>query len=63
MTYEEMMRYCHRHRESDGLCRISSACSGPCQSNLARDYKDEKENITIYRGGNYGSCRFEVTED
>lgn len=63
MTYDQMMQYCERHRESDRFCSLSSACSGPCRSNLASDDANEINGIKIYRGGNYGSCRFEVTED
>ena len=62
MTYDEMLAYCDHHRETDGFCFISSACSGPCPSNLACDYP-MPEGVTVYRGGNYGACRFEVEDE
>ena len=63
-TYEDMMKFCRNHREADGFCRCSSACSGPAPSNLACDHEEElPEGVTIYRGGNYGSCCFYVKED
>lgn len=48
-TYSDIMKYCRSNRESDGFCRLSSACSGPCYSNLASDYPvaDGKE---VFRG-------------
>ena len=61
MTYEEMYQYCESQREADGFCWVFSACSGPCRSNLACDYP-MPEGITVYRGGNHGSCCFEVEE-
>lgn len=61
MKYEEMIDYCNSNRGADGFCRCSTACSGPCMSNLAADYP-MPEGVTVYRGGNYGSCRFEVEE-
>ena len=61
MTYQEVMAYCRDNREPDGFCSICCSCSGPSESNLAVDYPHE-EGITILRGGNYGSCYFEVEE-
>ncbi len=63
MTWQEVWDYCDRHRESDGFCSISCGCSGPTYSNLACDYEDERPGIAILRGGNYGSCYFEVKDD
>ncbi len=62
ITYEEMYEVCNRNREEDGFCRVCCACSGPCQSNLARDYNEQlPENVTIYRGGG-NSCKFYVQD-
>ncbi len=61
MTYDEVMAYCEGKRESDGFCSVCCSCSGPTYSNLAWDYP-QPEGITIMRGGNHGSCYFEVEE-
>ena len=73
ITESDMHTYCNNNRESDGFCRCSSACSGPCYSNLQRDHDDLKrlkksnpkkyENVHVYSGGNYGSCTFYVREE
>ena len=65
MTYDEMLAYCEEHRGEDRFCGLSSSCSGPCRSNLYSDDKFERQHkgIEVYRGGSYGSCRFEVAED
>lgn len=62
MKYDEMMAYCESNREEDRFCRCSTACSGPCISNLSFDYPFP-EGVVVYRGGNHGSCRFEVEDD
>ena len=59
ITYEEMDAFCASQREADGFCRCSTACSGPSPSNLACD-RPFPEGAEVYRGGNHGSCRFEV---
>ena len=56
MTEENMYQYCENNRGKDRFCNCSSACSGPCQSNLACDYPLPDGVTAIYRGGNYGSC-------
>lgn len=61
MTYDEMQAYCEGNREADGFCWVSSACSGPSMSNLAHDFP-MPQGIVVYRGGNHGSCRFEVSK-
>ena len=60
MTEENMYQYCENNRGKDRFCNCSSACSGPCQSNLACDYPLPDGVTAIYRGGNYGSCCFET---
>lgn len=62
MKYSEMIDYCESNRDKERFCRVSCACSGPCVSNLAKD-RPFPEGVTIYRGGDYGSCRFEVEEE
>ena len=63
MTYEEMMKYCSSHREPDGFCSLCSGCSGPSYSNMAVDFERPlPQGVRVYRGGTYGSCRFEVLE-
>ena len=62
MTYEQMCSYCDSQRESDGFCSVSTACSGPSLSNLACDYPHNPD-VKIYRGGNYGGCKFVVAAD
>ncbi len=61
MTKDQMYDYCESMRERDRFCSVSSSCSGPCQSNLACDHPFPEGKV-IYRGGTYGSCRFEVEE-
>lgn len=61
MSYDDMMAYCRSNRDSDGFCRCCNGCSGATTSNLAEDYP-MPDGLTVYRGGNYGSCRFEVRE-
>ena len=62
MKMEEMFDYCESNRESDGFCRLCSSCSRPCPSNLACDYP-LPEGLEIWRGGNYGSCCFEIEKE
>lgn len=59
MTYDEMYEFCGSKKESDGFCRCSSACSGPCLSNLGSDHPFPEGKL-VFRGGNHGSCRFEI---
>lgn len=64
MTWDEVYAYCDSNCELDGFCRVCCSCSGPTYSNLACDYKSPSEDgVVILRGGNYGSCYFEVRED
>ena len=65
MTYDEMQSYCEKNRNHETrFCRLCAGCSGPATSNLARDWDvmQEHPGITIYRGGSFGSCRFEVQD-
>ena len=61
MTYDEMMAYCRRHRDSDGFCRCNSSCSGPTYSNLACDHP-YPEGMDVFRGAGCG-CRFVVKRE
>ena len=63
MTWREVDEYCNSQRESDGFCRLCCSCSGPEFSNLAVDHDVPRDGFDyILRGGNYGSCYFEVID-
>lgn len=60
-TYEDMLRYCEGQRSKETrFCNVSSACSGPCISNLGSDYPFP-EGKEVYRGAG-GYCRFVVNK-
>ena len=64
MTWQEVDAYCASKSEPDGFCRVCCSCSGPTFSNLECDYDTPKVGFDhILRGGNYGSCYFEVIDD
>jgi hypothetical protein len=61
MTWKQVDAFCEDHRESDGFCRVCTACSGPTPSNLATD-RPYPEGCVVLRGGNHGGCTFVVRD-
>ena len=61
MTLSDVYAHCESNKNSEGICQINSACLGPKQSNLAKDYPMPK-NTVVYRGEKNNDCRFEVHE-